>query len=506
MSRFLGTLDEAGDQARLFPWRLVAVASILCMEICLLVPWVRLFTFSSAPPGPGLLLLWFLALAWLARSTILVGERIGLPGNAITALSGVGLLVSILLAQNLFFRQENLLDLVGAMERTLPAMPQVLPPSPQLLVAMAAILVWRWGTAAASPTILEHGRTGFKFRVGVLVFAGLAIVTGAGGGPLVPALFPPFVLASLLAMTLTRAHGLSRQHGAGEPPFTQGWFFGLLVLLTATVLAGMALGWGLNTSIAHELLVGLRNALALLIYLLMLPILLALSPLINRLIRRLQRALEAVMAEDLPFQLEAPFQPGGEPPGPPALVETILDWLHGLEAAWPYLRAALASSLLGLLLYLTIRRAREGGLGEWKWHRAIDEGESLADRPAGRRLRGALAELGSNLRSLGRALLVGRLRTALVVRRVYARLLDLAAERGRARFQWETPLEFRGALAELFPGRAEEVDLITASYLEVRYGLFPESEDTVRRVRSAWRRIQAAVEERGSGEVRKGNE
>ncbi len=122
-----------------------------------------------------------------------------------------------------------------------------------------------------------------------------------------------------------------------------------------------------------------------------------------------------------------------------------------------------------------------------------DEGQDLTEEGSGRRVRRALGALGRDLIDLGRNVIRRQPRTALFVRRVYARLLALAAEQGRSRHPSETPLEFEGILADLFPSCPAEIDLITRSYVQVRYGLLPETEEKLEEVRTAWRRLQESV-------------
>jgi hypothetical protein len=45
-------------------------------------------------------------------------------------------------------------------------------------------------------------------------------------------------------------------------------------------------------------------------------------------------------------------------------------------------------------------------------------------------------------------------------------------------------------LIELFPTNQEDVDLITQSYVRVRYGQYPESQSEINHVENAWKHIQ----------------
>jgi hypothetical protein len=126
-----------------------------------------------------------------------------------------------------------------------------------------------------------------------------------------------------------------------------------------------------------------------------------------------------------------------------------------------------------------------------------DRSEGLPLRPPrASRLRGILAVAQSRfgrVRRFGRHLLA-----AAAIRRIYARLLDLAEARGRRRAPAETPREFMPQLWALFPDLRAEVELITEEYLRVRYGEYPEAVEAVARVRAAWSELLRAAR-RGSG-------
>jgi Domain of unknown function (DUF4129) len=56
------------------------------------------------------------------------------------------------------------------------------------------------------------------------------------------------------------------------------------------------------------------------------------------------------------------------------------------------------------------------------------------------------------------------------MRRLYVRLLDWAAESGQARRASQTPIEFGRELAGIEPSVASDIETITASYADARYG------------------------------------
>jgi hypothetical protein len=56
----------------------------------------------------------------------------------------------------------------------------------------------------------------------------------------------------------------------------------------------------------------------------------------------------------------------------------------------------------------------------------------------------------------------------------------------------QTPLEFVPKLERIFPEFSLEINSITQAYMNVRYGLLPETQDDVTRIEDAWKKLHAA--------------
>jgi hypothetical protein len=485
------------EEAVAFPWRLVAVISVLVLELTLIVPWIHLLFGSPTAPGLWMLLLWLLAYALLARSLTISTDRMKMRSGLAMLLSAVVLVLGLLLTVNLTAAPASLLDIGGAARRVLRAIPMIYPMAPELPLVVLVVLVWRRGVAAASPAILDQTRTSFKFRMGVLIYGVLALVGRRDGAAWGPPLLPLFFLSSLLAMSLARADRLSRLRGAAEPPFSLQWLLSLGGLFGLVVGTGLALGAGLDSAWAYRALAGLQQLLlrALnLVYQLLLPVFVAIEPLVAFLLAWLHALFVSVEGFSNP-SLEPPA-PAGEQLGnldAPPIFDAINRWIAGLQPYWPMLRIGLIGLLLALLVFSAIRMIRNRRSPPWNRKLPQDSGVTFRGEDAAGRWGRLWRELRDDLRSLGGALLAGQLRSTLVVRRIYARLLSLAAEEGRARYQWETPLEFQAALIRLFPVAADPIQRITSAYLQVRYGENPETAETVGEVRSAWDEIVKRV-------------
>jgi hypothetical protein len=297
-------------------------------------------------------------------------------------------------------------------------------------------------------------------------------------------------------MSLARVENVSKVRGAGENPFGRGWLVSLTALFLLTVAVGLAVGRMLSSRAAIAALAGIRLLFVGVIHFvawLVSPVWRLIEPLLNRLFDALKRLFEQ---EPQPLSpADEGLFPLGQFQGPLPFVDELSTMISRLEPIWPILRTALIASLLLLLVVYAIRRSASiRGLA--------GAGSLLADE--GEDLRRSVPDLGSvprrivswfaGLPARGRALASRGLRTAIVARRVYARLLKIAAENGRPRRRWETPLEFQVALNELFPTRKSEIELITATYLHVRYGERLESEATAEEVQAAWSRIRSGWE------------
>jgi hypothetical protein len=113
-------------------------------------------------------------------------------------------------------------------------------------------------------------------------------------------------------------------------------------------------------------------------------------------------------------------------------------------------------------------------------------------RRALRRSWNRLSERLSDLLSVNSA---RRFFAAARIRRIYAGLMDLSAKLDHPRPAARTPLEFLPILVDLFPGRVQDLNVITQAYLAVRYGGIPESLEEVEKVEDAWRRVRVVGKE-----------
>jgi hypothetical protein len=150
--------------------------------------------------------------------------------------------------------------------------------------------------------------------------------------------------------------------------------------------------------------------------------------------------------------------------------------------------------LLLLLVVLSLRRLRAQAR-----QRRDEERESVWEGTNVRRgLRDLLRQGRRRLDKAAAALshsLAGRLFAALTIRRIYAYMGALAAERGYPRPAHETPYEYLPTLEQAFPSSREEVARITEAYIAVHYGEVSEREEDLTAVQAAWEHVREVAAE-----------
>jgi hypothetical protein len=125
-----------------------------------------------------------------------------------------------------------------------------------------------------------------------------------------------------------------------------------------------------------------------------------------------------------------------------------------------------------------------------------DERESLyASGDLLKDLRDGLRNAWDQLRYLGQRERRGQ-RSAASIRKMYASIVDMAAEAGYPRDLAETPYEHRAILYQAFPGHEPAVDAITQAYVRVHYGEVPDTREEMDQLRRYYRELQEGVGDR----------
>lgn len=84
-------------------------------------------------------------------------------------------------------------------------------------------------------------------------------------------------------------------------------------------------------------------------------------------------------------------------------------------------------------------------------------------------------------------------RTAASIRRIYRQMVYAATAAGHPRQPTTTPYEFLAELQAVWPMGQEEVALITAAYVRVRYGEVPETTAELDEIFRAWQQLEQKI-------------
>jgi hypothetical protein len=401
-----------------------------------------------------------------------------------SALTALGMLITGLLAiHHVLYAHTSLWHLrwVGDMLASLKR--DIL--THDILVFTLVVFLW-WRGLVLAQRRLDSRNVAFRFRLGVIL---LAVTSGIAGSmvhwPHHHFVFL-FVFASLLGTALARAEEVGQQYGGRQSPFSLGW----LATLVAASSIVLLMAAGLTSLLAGESLVRILRPILRVLQVLAFALILAFSwaaqLLIEPLLALLRRYDIGQAAQEVLDQMEFPQPLDRENLArEPAFTPEQLATLRGAVAV-------VGASLLLLIVAISLHRlrARPGGLSDEKrefvWdgvHLRSDLGELLK---RGRRRLGGVTD------ALMRSRL-GQVFAALTIRRIYAHMAALAADRGYPRAIDETPYDYLPALHRAFPESPEEVTQITESYVAVHYGELPEQEEELSTVRTAWQQLRRGV-------------
>jgi hypothetical protein len=283
-------------------------------------------------------------------------------------------------------------------------------------------------------------------------------------------------------MVTSRVSTLVRIRGGTVSPFDVRWVGSILA--AAGVVTGLA---ALVSGMLSQQVERISQIFQIVVYgivtFLILPI--------AYLLKLGEPAIEAVKGM-VPTPTPAPQLPAGESGLDPNIGTELLNELPGDDGGGSSLQIILIGLIFLVLLILVLRIAnswqtRQEG-GEQDERQSLLEGASLWDALINA-LRNRLFRTANDINAAARLRQKDRLRAAARIRRVYAELMNLCGDLGQPRPEPVTPLEFLPAAGQVFPNLNTDLELITRSYLRVRYGELPETHQEVELVETAWQRV-----------------
>jgi len=430
--------------------------------------WYRtlLNTYDLASPGTELVLAGLMFTAYSLAQLVHAGRFVRPVSQGIL----LGLLLLILvLATRILLSSQQIKFLEGLAQLS------------SFLVITLVVELWlTWRGVSMARDVIQPALAWRRFLLGlVFILANLFIINRFGPGEADWGVFEAYLFVGLSAIILARISYAGVVHGLKKNPFNRYWlaitlgFVGAVVLVTSLV-AALFTG---QFSVLLNSLVGLLGWIGrIVMFIILLPGAL-LSLLILYVIQPLGPWLQRLFDIKL-FPGEAIDVELAQPE-----IEQGAAFLSGI---WPDLiRGTVFWVIILVLLALIFKYFLKRKKARPKVIELESESESLLEEGEARVL--ILHALRDAFQGLPGRFRAPTPQSALAeIRIIYARLLALGVELGIPRRPSQTPSEYLHDLKMTFVNQEEELEQITASYIDLRYGETPELFEQVQLVTRAW--------------------
>lgn len=342
---------------------------------------------------------------------------------------------------------------------------------------------WRGMRLALKP--LEIGNAGLRLRIGGLVLAPFVAWLGASflDFSVVPFILLFFV-ASLLSVALVRAEQIEADRSGHAATLGPGWFLTVLVAALGIVLLGGVLAVFLSGESLFEVLTIFSplwralqfggTAVGLTLFKLLGPLLDAFSVVLQFLATIIAAILGSVS------QGVRILSANGLQPLPMLTPEATAETVTAPAGAAKFFAAAVMLALIVVVAW---------GLSRLYQQATFAARDASPSDPLDKIELEAPGLMDRLLQRLG---IFQQWRAAASIRRIYENMCRAAAAAGYPRLETETPYEYLTTLAKTWPDYTAESRLITQAFVRVRYGEFPESQEELDAIRSAWRQLESA--------------
>jgi len=483
-------------------WHELAVAMLLLLEVSFLVPWLRAISGRAADLGAFQVVLLLMLHAYVALYASRLFAHLNW-GEGLRAIVLFGVFAAGMALTLWFLVLRGGVLLAGPDGQSPSLAATLISFSNGLIVILSVLYAWWRGLLAASTETVSAERTSYRFRVGVLIMGLYGVVFLRTKAIFLLEMLPVFFGAALLAMALSRADTLESTSGLGRTPFRSGWLSTIVVIVGMMLLAGYIANALLQTPLARDIAGWFVVVVLFLAAILISPLLLVVYYLISYVLDKLFSQYNPDAAETFGEEALNSFQSIFQDLQEQALNETPI-----LPSWWTenilLIRIILVVAVISLLAFAVMRISKR--ITARRREMALVEGDDLFSAKGlldgmkrGLERARELLNVGNLMRSVRREL------AASSIRRVYARLLDLAETHGRARKPAETPEEFLEHLLDLFPDHREQSDMITRAYVLVRYGEFPEDLVQPAQVWRSWQAIREGARSKRSARGKKQN-
>jgi hypothetical protein len=440
------------------------------MELCVLLPLLLTIGQYSIPFPPERTALAFFVVILISFHTARLLNNVDLPDRVRRDLAMLLLLAWVVLSLRFSIYHHSAFSLAWIPELASHLKDQTIWIRDLTIIIANLVFWWRGLELAKNP--LTVNAIGYNFRLGVVILSITVWMVSKmlAWNPIPLVLI--FFLLGLISIALARAEEVGRWKAGVPFPFNAGWLFSivaaaLVVVLLAVAMISVLTGESMKQTLA---LLGpiwdyLTDAL-----LFVLSIIFAiLTPIMQFLMKSLLSIFsrEDVATPEL-LEFENPF----------IQAEELVNKSSPFAPYEPILRvvAVVVGILVVSLAFGRIWQARTR-LGSAEIDSVWGESENR---------RGLRKLLKEGLDALtGRFSRLSRWFTAASIRRIYARMVQAATERGYPRSISETPYEYVSTLVKLWPDGKDQIQAITTAYVKTHYGQIPENQEELDQIRLA---------------------
>ncbi len=474
-------------------WRELAILSLMVMELSWVVPWYR-----SLTPETYALSIWraffvLFAILVLANLSTRIMNYLDLKIRIRRGVTLGLIILSVFLGLKLLLYETDLLQLGEMLNRPFRAFSDIGGLIPDEFLVMVIVLVVYWRGLSIATKYIDPMSVRHSFYLGLGMFTAFIFINTLVTGETPGFLLYLFFVSALLAMASARIFTITQLRGGASNPFDLRWFLGIFV--TTLVIVGLAalVAWLFSdrTSIVGGIGGLVLGIFGILMFILISPVIF----LIERIASAMPQTSGAVQSMiDVLEDLRNTFGSIANNLFNIFNIPSLLNWMQLLKPIllWGFVIAILLAILYSISRWLLHERQLEQDQRE----SIIESGDILG--MFRRAIQNRLNELSQSLR--GRINLRGGQRwlAAAKIRRIYARLMELASKLGEPRPPAYTPLEFLPILENLIPEGKADIQLSTDAYLRGRYGELPETNQEINRVEEGSEQVNALGKEKYS--------
>jgi hypothetical protein len=472
-------------------WRELAIISLMVMELSWVAPWYRSLTpetYAMSIWRVFIVLLGFLLIANLSTRLM---NFLNLKIQIRRAVTLILIVLSIYIGLKLLLFETNPLSFAELFNRPFRAFSDVRGLIPDEFLVIVVVLVVYWRGLALAAKYIDPMSVRQNFYLGLGMFVAYIMVNTLVTGETPGAMLYTFFVSALISMAAARIFTITQLRGGARNPFDFRWFMGVLIITLVVVgLAGF-LAWLVSdrTSIISGI-----GGLAMGIFgVLMLVLISPVIFIVERLSSSMPQASGAVQSMmNVLEDLRNTFGSIANNLFELFNIPSLLNWMQLLKPIllWGFVIAIFLAIVFSISRWLMNERSSD-----------LDEREGLIERGdvlgmLRKAIQDRLDGLGQSLRNRTNLRAGQRWLAAAKIRRIYSHMMELANQLGVPRPPASTPLEFQPVLEDLLPDGREEVRVITAAYLRVRYGELPETNQEINQVENAWDHIRVVGKEK----------